>query len=189
MRQGLGDHTKGYKAFVQLTWEGRIRYVEVGIQANLKNMFKEEYDMSAKFLSLIAGVSALALAGTVQAAEPVHAAAPMQLSVAQMDSVTAAGKDNNGKKHKYNHKNFKKHLKHIVCKTKNTCKPTPTPPKGSAVADASASATASAPATYNVKTDAFAFTDTTVTATTVSAVSVATASSSAKPATAAPAKK
>lgn len=45
--------------------------------------------MNRKFLSLLSGVSALALAGAAQAAEPAHTGAPMELSVAQLDSVTA----------------------------------------------------------------------------------------------------
>ena len=45
--------------------------------------------MTSKFLSLIAGVSALALAGTA------HAAGSVQLSDVQMDSVTAGFYDSN----------------------------------------------------------------------------------------------
>lgn len=130
--------------------------------------------MSPKFLSLIAGVSALALAGASQAAEPAHAAAPMQLSVAQMDSVTAAG---GARIHE-----LKLHSKWWSCKTPCGKPPVKVPAKGSAKATADAIATADAPANYDVKTDAVAATDTTVTATTVSATSVASAKSVAKPA-------
>ncbi len=114
--------------------------------------------MSAKFLSLIAGVSALALAGAVQAAEPAHVAAPVQLSAAQMDTVTAAGKKNDHKRY------WRNKYKKYTCK--NRCAPpAPPAPSSDAAASADAKADASGPATgYDVVAATKTKTDAAVTA-------------------------